>query len=225
MGSTAQAKIEYQADEKGTRFEELDVTFLNPTELEMGTHAMLKSVGSQSEVNMYFDYSYKDDFTVTLFIDKSDSYMLGSDNAQTEMEKMRKKLLMPIIKEKNAKVLPLCRFKWGSFEYTGYAIGFKESYTYFSTEGYPVRGTVSLTIKSSVIPERAATQTKESNSRKYWTVRSGDRLDMIASKIYSNPSYWRVIAEENDIENPFNFPLQEDIGKRIILPELGKRKV
>lgn len=224
MRSTSQAQIEYQTDEEGKKFDKLDVTFLNPTELELSTHAKLKKTGNQSEVTVYFDHVYNDDFTVNLFIDKSDSSNIKSDNAQTEMKKIREKLMMPIVKKEGSQILPRCKFIWGSFEYKGYAISFKESYTYFSADGYPIRGTVTLTIQSNVIPEEGKKRNKDSNSRKHWTVRSGDRLDIIASKIYNNPSYWRIIAEENDIDNPFDFPLKENIGKNIILPDLRYRK-
>jgi len=51
-----------------------------------------------------------------------------------------------------------------------------------------------------------------------WTVKSKDRLPMIAAKVYGEPRLWRLIADANDIDNPLRFPAADDIGRNIRIP-------
>jgi nucleoid-associated protein YgaU len=55
--------------------------------------------------------------------------------------------------------------------------------------------------------------------RKTWTVKSGDRLDIIANIELKDASLWRKIAQENHIDDPLNFPTNDDIGRKIIIPD------
>ena len=54
---------------------------------------------------------------------------------------------------------------------------------------------------------------------KLWTVKSGDRLDLIADKALMDVSLWRKIADENNILNPREFPKDDDIGRTLIIPD------
>ena len=50
-----------------------------------------------------------------------------------------------------------------------------------------------------------------------YTIRDGDNLTMIAYKFYKDPLKWFVIADVNEIENPFNL----EVGRDIIIPNLN----
>lgn len=53
---------------------------------------------------------------------------------------------------------------------------------------------------------------------KFYTVVAGDTLDAISKKFYNNEGYWWVIADFNDIINPF-----DDLkpGMRILIPNFS----
>ena len=53
-----------------------------------------------------------------------------------------------------------------------------------------------------------------------WTVKSGDKLPMIAAQVYGDPRLWRPIAEANRIDNPLRFPEQRDFGRLLVAPGL-----
>lgn len=53
------------------------------------------------------------------------------------------------------------------------------------------------------------------NAIKY-TVNDSDRIDILANRFYGDPSYWHVIADANQIENPL-FDLVP--GKIIYIPK------
>ena len=54
---------------------------------------------------------------------------------------------------------------------------------------------------------------------KVWTVKMGERLDVIAHKVLRDPLLWRAIAELNDIADPLTFPGPGDIGRPIFIPD------
>lgn len=57
------------------------------------------------------------------------------------------------------------------------------------------------------------------NILKVWTIRSGDKLPMIAAKAYGDPGLWRLIADANNIQNPLNFPdTDKDLGRVLLIP-------
>jgi nucleoid-associated protein YgaU len=51
-----------------------------------------------------------------------------------------------------------------------------------------------------------------------WTVKSGDKLPVIAAQVYGDPRSWRPIAEANGIANPLRFPSQQDLGRLLLVP-------
>jgi len=53
-----------------------------------------------------------------------------------------------------------------------------------------------------------------------WRVKLGDRLPVIAAKVYGDPRSWRPIADANGIENPLRFPEAEDSGRLLTVPGL-----
>jgi nucleoid-associated protein YgaU len=51
-----------------------------------------------------------------------------------------------------------------------------------------------------------------------WTVKSGDKLPVIAAQVYGDPRLWRPIADANGILNPLRFPGQQDFGRLLLIP-------
>jgi len=55
---------------------------------------------------------------------------------------------------------------------------------------------------------------ESSDRTKLYTIKEGDSLWAIAAEEYGDPSFWRVIADHNHIENP-RLP---KVGQEIALP-------
>ncbi|MDH5682742.1 MAG: phage tail protein [Spirochaetota bacterium] len=155
------------------------------------------------------------DLNLSLFFD---TYELGKDVRKYGPAQIAK-LLFPEIKGKSAGRPPLCRFSWGGFGYVGVITDVKQSYTMFLPDGTPVRARLNVTFKY------VETEDKErlkklgvSDSRKSRVIKHGDRLDLLAMDELKDPSLWPVIAKSNNIDDPLNFPSDEDIGRTIIIP-------
>ena len=59
---------------------------------------------------------------------------------------------------------------------------------------------------------------KEDLEDKTYIIRQDDTLSSIANKFYNEPLYWYIIADVNNIDNPFIL----ETGKSIIIPNINK---
>lgn len=76
-------------------------------------------------------------------------------------------------------------------------------YTMFSSNGYPVRARLNITLKEfkTALNTRETSKQSPDKTKTYITKR-GDSLWLIASEKYGDPSIWRPIADKNKIKNP-----------------------
>ncbi len=194
--------------------EEIPVMF-NPNEYSVSTTATVSGEGSEIQ----FQGVKVQDFTVSLFFD---TYEKQSD-VRDETEKITS-LLIPTVEGKETKQPPICLFSWGGFAYKGIIYKIVQRFTMFLPAGIPVRAKLTVTFKSVITKEEDVKLRGRQACRKLWTVKSGDRLDLIAYRALKDPGQWRKIAETNSITNPLAFPTGNDIGKILIIPDLGTVK-
>lgn len=101
---------------------------------------------------------------------------------------------------------PTVTFQWGSLHFKGVVTKVSHTYTMFTESGMPVRAKVNLTFQSITQPkDRRRKSPFESPDRtKYRTIREGVQLWDIAALEYGDPGMWKIIAKENDIQNPLD---------------------
>lgn len=99
---------------------------------------------------------------------------------------------------------PKLKIEWKSLQFRGYLISCTQKFTKFCESGAPVRATLSVTFKEFLTPTEAAKkEPKESpDTAKYRVIHQGDSLWALSAAEYGSTAPWRVIAEENAIENP-----------------------
>lgn len=187
----------------------IEVMF-NPSEYTVSTVAEL----GKDKPTTFFNKVALDDFTVKLIFD---TYEKKSD--VRELTNRIGKLIMPTAEGAERKKPPVCLFVWGNFTYKGIVYKVIQKFTLFLSDGTPVRAELTVTLKALVTPKEYAKNMGIEACRKVWTVKSGDRLDLIANKALKDPALWRRIAEENKIDNPLAFPKDSDIGRIIIIPD------
>ncbi len=195
--------------------ETIDVMF-NPRDYTVSTSADM----GEEDSTPFFNKVNVDDFTVTLLFDtyeKHDNVAAGSD--VRDITKKIAALVMPFVEGKEKKKAPVCLFSWGKFTYKGIIYKLSQKFTMFLPEGIPVRAELTVTFKSVATPEEYAKNMGIEACRKVWTVKSGDRLDIIAYKALKDAALWRKIADENNIDNPLAFPGYDDIGRILVIPD------
>ena len=154
-------------------------------------------------------------FNVTLFFD---TYETQKDVRKEHINRLEK-LLVPSISGRYTKRPPECMFTWGNFTIIGVLQKLDQKFTMFLSNGTPVRATVTVTIQPTLTDKEIVRLSGKEACRKHWTVKSGDRLDLIAYQTLQDPAQWRMIAEINHIKNPLEFPGIDDIGTLLIIPD------
>lgn len=115
---------------------------------------------------------------------------------------------------------PWVKFMWGTQIHTFKAIikSMEVSFTYFSSEGLPLRANVEMSLEQFEPDENWGRQNPTSgtpNPNRTHQVRVGDTLDRVAAKYYGDSTKWRSIANVNGITDP----LMIRPGQLLAIPE------
>jgi hypothetical protein len=113
---------------------------------------------------------------------------------------------------------PICDIAWGSLTFRGVLDHVSGKFTLFLADGTPVRATLSVSFKEFIDVDALVRvqPTQSADHRKTRVIKSGDRIDNIASDEYGDPGNWRPIAEANDLDDPD----QLQPGDVLIIPAL-----
>ncbi len=98
-------------------------------------------------------------------------------------------------------------FEWGTFRFLSVVESVSVEFVRFRPDGIPTRAKASLSLKEFKHRALYSKQNPSSGGRpevRLWQVSLGDRLDTIATKIYGDPTDWRLIAQHNNILDPFS---------------------
>ena len=107
-------------------------------------------------------------------------------------------------------------------QFTGIIEKLSQKFTFFLDDGTPVRATLNVSFKEyKTVQQQLQEIGRESADRtKRIVFREGDSLWLFASKEYSDPAEWRVIADNNRIENP----RRVEPGTELELPPLPPKR-
>lgn len=85
----------------------------------------------------------------------------------------------------------------------------KQKFTLFSSQGIPLRATLSVTLREYKTLEQQLQQLNRTSPDRTHShiVQQGDTLSRLAAKYYMRPGEWRPIAEANEIEDPRRLPI------------------
>jgi hypothetical protein len=107
---------------------------------------------------------------------------------------------------------PAVEITWGNappsgsdFPFIGVISSLTQRFTLFTTDGRPVRATLTVVLQEFLDPELD----KRHHDPEFMTrlVRSGEDLTSIAAEVYHDPTLWRVLAEANNIDDPRRLPV------------------
>jgi hypothetical protein len=117
---------------------------------------------------------------------------------------------------------PFVKFQWGSISlFTAIVTKVKVTFTMFAPDGTPIRAKADVDFKQNdillsddIIPMQ--NPTSRTDARKTRVVHAGQRLDQIAHEEYGDPRYWRVLAENNNLDDPFHL----SDGQLLVIPPI-----
>jgi Contractile injection system tube protein/LysM domain len=105
---------------------------------------------------------------------------------------------------------PKCLLEWGRdtpFQFECYVTDCSVKFMLFSGDGEPIRAMASLTLKEVSDPANLARQNPTSGGdpgARVYVVKAGDRIDVIAYRVYGDATLWRPIAQANDLPDPLD---------------------
>lgn len=148
--------------------------------------------------------------------------MAGNASAQIYGVNKLKELFTPVESVSSAakKTPPVLVFVWGDFVYRGLMEKLAINYTMFLPNGIPVRAKVNLVLAAYMSDTEAENALGKIACRKIRTTKSGQRLDLLAAQELKDATQWKLIARENGIKDMLVFPQKENIGQKIIIPDL-----
>ncbi len=206
----------YKNKEIKVMFNPSEYNIVLSADVEAAEPSGAKKEKKPAEKDPFFDKVKLEDFTIKLVLDTYE-FPEGAKDVRKKAQEITR-LIIPIegLKKKRPAI---CLFKWSDFEYKGIITKIDQKFLLFLPDGTPVREEMTLTFKSILSQEEIKKNAGFEACRKVWTVKSGDRLDLVASFELKDATLWRKIADENEIEDPLNFPRNDDIGRRIIIPD------
>lgn len=145
--------------------------------------------------------------TLELFFDTTDKGMVDDVSDVREYTSKIHKLLL-VDTETHAP--PRCTIYWGAglspFQLSATCVveSVSEEFNLFSPQGIPLRAKLNLTLREYItIEDQLLLTPRHSSDRtKEIMLKRGETLSQVAGREYSDPSAWRRIAEENNLENP-----------------------
>jgi nucleoid-associated protein YgaU len=165
-----------------------------------------------------FNYGGAETLRLQLFFD---SYAEKKDVRQYT-EKLWQMMMMADDKKNqknNKSEPPHVRFQWGKVQFEAVITNITQKFTLFDDKGVPLRTTVDVTFQQVVDKQNHHKQNPSSGGGppvKTHIVQAGERLDLIADKVYGDPAQWKIIAQANHLYHPLR--LRE--GQQLIIPPL-----
>jgi hypothetical protein len=115
---------------------------------------------------------------------------------------------------------PSVRFAWGSFTFDGLMDSLEESLEFFSSEGIPLRASVTLNISQQKITEFFKGDGKGLGTKPLIQASAGSTLQGLAASQGKGDS-WQAIAAANNIENPRLLQPGQLINMAVSLPKVS----
>ncbi len=196
----------------------------NPNKLGFNKSVGWKSQNSaQRDVpELQFTNAQPRTLNLDLFFDTYDTGKAEKDDVRIHTKKLFNLCTVETHGDKHRP--PVCRLAWGAVGifFQGVLEKLQQQFTLFMEDGTPVRATSSCTFKEwrTNYEDLNRQNTQSSDVAKIRTFKQGETLSGIAAEEYRDPGLWRVVADENDIDNPLDLVP----GTVLLIPRLNKTK-
>jgi len=197
---------------------DVDVLF-NPTEYRLSKSNQFAEVAipGLSAPMLQFGHGNAQTLAMQLFFDTYDPQSNNSLAAKNEEVRTHTRKVTDLLAINGSlHAPPICQFSWGKFVFIGVLQQADVRCTLFLPDGVPVRATVDVTFKQFYDGKKETGMLQSANYFKQYVVRPGDTLSGIAGELYDDPTKWRPIADENNIDDP----LVIEPGRVLIVPAI-----
>jgi len=193
----------------------------NPTEYTLSKGVQIAELGipGLDMPVLQFVRGQTESLTLDLFFDTTDD---GTGLDATPVTQSTDKFYQLLKIDRDTHAPPVCLFSWGPGGFAGSAFtdqfasqqrtnGFKcvvesikQRFTLFSPEGIPLRAVLTVALKEYRTIEEQVEQIDFHSRTQAHVVQAGDTLARISAQSYNDPARWRLIADQNKLEDPLD---------------------
>jgi nucleoid-associated protein YgaU len=195
----------------------------NPTEytLQKAAHIAEIPIPGLDQPILQFVRGQTETMSLDLFFDSTED---GTGPGATPVTEKTDQFYQLIKIDNETHAPPVLRFQWGQDGFAGSSLtgnaasqsrsdGFqcivesvKQRFTFFSSEGIPLRATLTVALREFYTLEDQISRINfhSPDQTHSYVVQRGDTLARIAATVYDDPSQWRAIAMANNITDPFD---------------------
>lgn len=201
---------------------EIEVSF-NPTEFTLNKGVQIADInipGLDAPV-LQFVRGQTETLTLDLFFDSTET---GTGDLAQPVTLCTDAFYQLIKIDPETHAPPVCAFDWGGvigfpgswlddrwatqarYKFQCLVESVRQRFTLFSPLGYPLRATLTLTLREYRTLEQQIDDIRFLSPDRTRTrvVQRGDTLNRLAADAYEDPRLWRVIADHNGIEDPLD---------------------
>jgi hypothetical protein len=115
---------------------------------------------------------------------------------------------------------PRVEFRWGVFHFVAVVEKISQRFTMFRSDGTPVRATLTVTFKQyrTIAEQLEDPRRNSADKTKRRVFEAHDSIWLLAAREYGQPRFWRLIARENDIDDPRRI----EPGQVLVLPPIDR---
>src|SRR3954447_10532018 len=143
-----------------------------------------------------------------------------TDHGSTDVSAVTKPFIDMVLVDGDLHAPPRVQFRWGEFVFTAVVEKISQRFTMFRSDGIPVRATLSVTFKQyqTLADQLNNPRRNSADKTKRRVFEAHDSIWLLAAREYGQPRYWRLIATENDIDDPRRI----EPGRVLVLPPIDR---
>ena len=186
--------------------DEFEVLF-NPSEYTFESSSKWEEQkGNRRPPELQYTGGERKKLSMDLFVDTYET----SQDVRQYTAKFAQLLVVTTDNGNSGKRPPVVQLSWGpanpdsGFPFVCVLASLKQQFVLFASDGTPVRAKLSVQFTEFSLPvqDEQKDPRRGSSPAQTYTVRARDTLAGISNSVWQDPTQWRLIAEQNSIDNP-----------------------
>jgi nucleoid-associated protein YgaU len=146
---------------------------------------------------------------------------LDTYEAHTDVRILTRRITDLLVVDPQTHAPPVLLFTWSSLSFECVLGKVSQRFVMFLPDGTPVRARLQVTFNEFVNPvlQAMAQKNETADYTKLHVVSEGETLNLIAARLYDDPTLWRPIALVNGLDDPRSL----QVGQQLVIPRLPFR--
>jgi nucleoid-associated protein YgaU len=194
----------------------------NPEEytVSQGVNYAQAAIPGLSAPLLQFAHGEMQTLEMELLVDTYEAHQSsgGSTSAGSDVRTVVQQLTDLMTIDPSTHAPPVLLFTWASLSFTCVLVKCSQRFIMFLPNGTPVRARLQVTFNEFTNADLEPKEVKRETSTytKQYIVSQNETISAIAGRVYNDPTNWRPIAINNDLDDPRSL----SVGRRLLIPLL-----